>query len=79
MKDMYLHVRICAFNNYDTNYCDLVLDPDVHRIMEHSRNSDELLHIWREWHDKTGPPMKNKFMRYIQIANQASRMTGLYF
>ncbi|KAI4468733.1 angiotensin-converting enzyme [Holotrichia oblita] len=76
MKDMYLHVKICAFNNYDTNYCDLVLDPDVHRIMEHSRNSDELLHVWREWHDKTGPPMKNKFMRYIQIANQASRMTG---
>lgn len=76
MKDVYSNIRICPFNNHNSQYCDLLLDPDVKRIMAHSRNPQELLHIWSEWHDKTGPPMKNKFMRYVQLANQASRMNG---
>ncbi|XP_017783079.1 PREDICTED: angiotensin-converting enzyme-like [Nicrophorus vespilloides] len=76
MKEMYNSVRVCPYNNKDNRYCDLVLDPDVIRLMEHSRNPGELNHIWKEWHDKTGPPVKNKFMRYVQLANQAARMNG---
>lgn len=79
MKDIYNNVRICPFNNFETRYCDLILDPDVRRLMAHSRNIEELGHVWKEWHDKTGPPMKNKFMRYVQLANQASRMNGKFF
>lgn len=75
---MYNSVRICAFNNMENRFCDLVLDPDVFQLMAHSRNPEELTHIWREWHDKTGPSMKNKFMRYIQLANQAARLNGKY-
>lgn len=74
MKEIYSRVRICSFNNVD--YCDLELDSDVIRIMTHSRNPEELLHVWKEWHDKTGPPMKNRFMRYVQLANQAARLNG---
>lgn len=78
MKDIYGNAKICPYNNYDSRYCDLELDPDINRIFSHSRNPDELLHIWKQWHDSVGPPMKNKFMRYVQLANQAARMNGLY-
>lgn len=76
MKDIYNNIRICPFNNYDPRFCDLVLDPDVKRLMAHSRNPYELLHLWSEWYDKIGPPMKNKFMRYVQLSNEAARMNG---
>lgn len=76
MKDTYNNVRVCPFNNFDSKYCDLVLNPDIKRLMAHSRNSEELTHIWKEYHDKIGPSMKNKFMRYVQLANQAARMNG---
>nr|XP_022899695.1 angiotensin-converting enzyme-like [Onthophagus taurus] len=76
MKDIYNHVRVCPYNNYDSTFCDLTLEPDVKRLMAHSRNPVELLHIWKEWHDRSGPQMKNKFMRYVQLANQAARMDG---
>lgn len=76
MKEIYSHIRICSYGSEEHDYCDIELEPDVKRLMSHSRNPSELLHVWRDWHDKAGPPMKNKFMRYIQLANQAARMIG---
>ncbi|CAH0551874.1 unnamed protein product [Brassicogethes aeneus] len=76
MKDLYAHVRACPYNNFDKLYCDLELDLDVKRIMAKSRSNAELTHIWQEWHNKVGPPMKNKFMRYVDLANQASILNG---
>ncbi|KAL3288649.1 hypothetical protein HHI36_003082 [Cryptolaemus montrouzieri] len=75
MKDIYAHVRVCPYDNNDKIYCDLELE-DLSEIMAKSRNPLELAHVWKEWHDKTGPPMKNKFMRYVEIANQASKFNG---
>ncbi|XP_018333266.1 angiotensin-converting enzyme [Agrilus planipennis] len=76
MKDIYNKIRICPFDDGFDEKCTLQLEPDIKNIMMHSRNPDELLHVWNEWHNKVGPPMKNKFMRYVQLANQAARMTG---
>ncbi|KAJ8924306.1 hypothetical protein NQ315_007099 [Exocentrus adspersus] len=79
MKDTYAHVRICPFRRSDVDeslYCDLELDPDVQRIMAQSRDNMELTHVWRQWHDKVGPQLKNKFMRYVDLANQAARVNG---
>ncbi|XP_018574000.1 angiotensin-converting enzyme-like isoform X2 [Anoplophora glabripennis] len=79
MKDMYAHVRVCPFRptgDYKHVYCDLELDPDIQRIMAESRNNIELTHIWTQWHDRVGPQMKNKFMRYVDLANQAARING---
>lgn len=59
-----------------TNYCDLRLDPELIKMMEVSRNQEELLYIWAAWREKTGPPLKNSFMRYVDLANQASRVHG---
>ncbi|XP_050500285.1 angiotensin-converting enzyme-like [Diabrotica virgifera virgifera] len=79
MKDIYATTRICPYKadffENEISYCDLDLD-DVHTIIARSRNPIELAHIWREVHNKMGPPMKNKFMRYLELANQASRLNG---
>lgn len=57
-------------------YCDLRLDPDLVRLMAHSRNEPELQHVWHAWHDKIGPPLRNTFMRYLDLANLAARRQG---
>lgn len=79
MKDLYAHVRICPYvlDPYEKEniFCDLELN-DVENIIAMSRNPKELLYVWTEWHDKSGPQLKNRFMRYIELANQASRMNG---
>lgn len=57
-------------------YCDLSIDGDIPRIMERSRNEAELKYIWSAWHEKTGAPNRNNFMRYIDLANQAAIAHG---
>lgn len=59
-----------------TGYCDLSIDTDIPQIMEQSRNEVELKYIWSAWHEKTGPPNRINFMRYIDLANQASIAHG---
>ncbi|XP_023949107.1 angiotensin-converting enzyme-like [Bicyclus anynana] len=58
------------------NYCDMQLDPEISRILAHSRIENELLYVWKSFRDKTGPKLKNKFMRYVQLANEAAVNTG---
>ncbi|XP_048002165.1 angiotensin-converting enzyme-like [Leguminivora glycinivorella] len=58
------------------SYCDMQLDPEISRILAHSRIESELLYVWRSFRDKTGPKLKNRFMRYVQLANQAAVATG---
>lgn len=49
---------------------------DVNKAMAKSKDYDELLYYWHAWHEATGPQLKNKYMRYIQLANQAARLNG---
>lgn len=79
MRDTYNKIKICPYNNNDPKFCDLELEPDVKRLMAHSRNPMELSHVWQEWHDRAGTPLKNRFMRYVQLANQAARMNGKHY
>lgn len=58
------------------HHCDLRLDPELTKIMELSRNEQELLYVWAGWHEKTGPPLRNSFMRYMDLSNQAARIHG---
>jgi hypothetical protein len=44
--------------------------------MSQSRDYDELLHYWQAWHEAVGPPLKNKYVRYVQLANQAAKLNG---
>jgi len=68
-------------SNYVTGYtmsCDLKLDPDLIRIMETSRHEPELRYTWMAWRDKIGPPIRNTFMRYIDLANQGAQKHGQF-
>ncbi|XP_063977804.1 angiotensin-converting enzyme-like [Diachasmimorpha longicaudata] len=75
MKESYTRARLCPYKKMGTA-CDLDMDHDVSRIMAKSRDYEELLHYWRAWQEAVGPPLKNKYMRYVQLANQAARLNG---
>lgn len=53
-------------------------DNDFHifSISEKSRDEAKLKYTWLAWHEKTGPPIRNTFMRYINLANQAAYVHG---
>lgn len=51
---------------------------DLTRIMSHSRDYDEQLHVWRAWRDAVGPTIRSKYIRYVQLANHAARLNGKY-
>lgn len=91
MKDHYNGIRLCSFQGQNatmfastrasfvhgyTGYCDMRLDPNLIRIMEHSRNEPELKYTFTAWRDRVGPPIKNSFMRYVQLANAAAQKQG---
>src|SRR5216683_2679032 len=47
----------------------------ITKIMAESRNEGELLDVWRGWH-AISPPMKSRFERFAQLANQGARDLG---
>ncbi|KAK0158218.1 hypothetical protein PV328_009250 [Microctonus aethiopoides] len=75
MKELYSRTRLCPYKKMGS-ICDLEIDNDVSRIMAESRDYEELLYYWRAWQEAVGPPMKNKYMRYVQLANQAAKLNG---
>ncbi|XP_006609675.1 angiotensin-converting enzyme-like [Apis dorsata] len=75
MKEIYARTRVCPYRTIEVN-CDLSLDHDVNKAMAKSKNYDELLYYWHAWHEATGPQLKTKYIRYVQLANQAARLNG---
>lgn len=45
--------------------------------MARSNDYDELLYYWTNWHEAIGPQLKNKYLRYVQLANQAAKSNGI--
>jgi len=45
--------------------------------MANSKDYDELLYYWDSWHEAIGPKLKNKYLRYAQLANQAAKLNGI--
>jgi peptidyl-dipeptidase A len=48
---------------------------DLENILEKSRKYDELLDAWRGWH-AIAPPIKPKFVRYVELGNAGAREIG---
>jgi peptidyl-dipeptidase A len=48
---------------------------DLSRLMANSRNRAELLDAWRGWHT-ISPPLRQPFVRYVQLANEGARQLG---
>ncbi len=45
------------------------------RILAESRNPAELLDVWMGWH-RIGAPMRNRYERYVALANAGARSMG---
>jgi peptidyl-dipeptidase A len=48
---------------------------DLSRVLARSRDFAELVEAWRAWH-ATAAPMKEKYARYVELANQGAREIG---
>ena len=44
--------------------------------MAKSKDVNELTHMWQQWHDETGRPLRSKFIRYVELSNEAARLNG---
>ncbi|GIY26315.1 angiotensin-converting enzyme [Caerostris darwini] len=73
MQDIYGKAKVCRFDNKP---CDLSLEPELTELLISSRNSAELKHIWSQWRDVTGKKMKDKFLRYVELSNEAACLNG---
>src|SRR5690242_4141349 len=48
---------------------------DLEKVLADSRNPDSLLDAWRGWHT-IGAPMRDRYVRFIALANQGARAMG---
>ena len=46
------------------------------KVMQRSRNPDELLATWTGWHDTVGKAERALFIRYVELANAGARDVG---
>ncbi|KAL4104663.1 hypothetical protein QTP88_019945 [Uroleucon formosanum] len=76
MKDIYAKAKICPFNYRLTSYCELSLEPDLVRVMANSRDFEELLYTWRSWRDNVGHEIRPKYIKYMELVNEAAMAIG---
>ncbi len=48
---------------------------DISRLLEKSRDPEELRAAWEGWH-RVGAPMRERYVRYVELANAGSRVLG---
>jgi peptidyl-dipeptidase A len=48
---------------------------DITKIMATSRDAKQLLEVWAGWH-AIAPPIKEKYARYVELANKGARELG---
>lgn len=49
---------------------------DLTKILKESRDEGELRHAWKEWHDKSGNPIRESYVRFVELANEVARLNG---
>ncbi|XP_065301435.1 angiotensin-converting enzyme-like isoform X2 [Dermacentor albipictus] len=76
MQGHHASAKVCPWLKNTSQQCHLSLDPEIINIMRTSRNYCELLHVWDEWRKVAGKPMKEKFLRYVQLENEAAILGG---
>lgn len=78
MTENHASAKICPFkhNTESPSECNVPLEPTIKNTLEDSRNYDELLHVWNEWRAVSGKPVKQKFLRYVELENKAAKLNG---
>lgn len=54
----------------------LLLFSDLQRILTKSRDYDELVHVWKSYRDAAGKPIAEKYLRFVELGNEAARING---
>ncbi len=47
----------------------------IEKVMSTSRNPEELKEVWIGWHT-IGPPMRQRYQRFVELSNQGAREIG---
>lgn len=55
---------------------DLALEPDLTRNMKEVGDYDKLLQTWLAWHNAVGPAVKEYFIPYVVLSNEAASLDG---
>ncbi|KAL1419945.1 hypothetical protein MTO96_024831 [Rhipicephalus appendiculatus] len=55
---------------------DLPLEPDLTRNMKEVGNYDKILQTWLAWHNAVGPAIKEYYIPYITLSNEAASLDG---
>ncbi|XP_075550287.1 angiotensin-converting enzyme-like [Dermacentor variabilis] len=78
MQENHASSKICPFVRQTNrpDECNLSLEPEIKNILMDSRNYYELLHVWNEWRKVAGKPMKQNYLRYVELLNEAARLNG---
>lgn len=74
MLAVYNTAEVCAYN--EPFKCGLHLQPELQFIMSHSRDWDELQHIWTEWRRVTGRRIRDLYEQLVDLTNQAARLNN---
>ncbi|RVE49364.1 hypothetical protein evm_005979 [Chilo suppressalis] len=74
MLAVYNTAEICAYN--EPFKCGLHLQPELQFIMSHSRDWDELQHVWTEWRRNTGKRIRDLYEQLVDLTNQAARLNN---
>ena len=69
LKGMYGEGQYCRSDN------DCISGSDLEGLMQTSRDYDELAEYWTGWRD-IGPPMRDKYQRYVELANEGAAELG---
>ncbi|XP_045138200.1 angiotensin-converting enzyme-like isoform X1 [Portunus trituberculatus] len=54
----------------------LSLEPHLTNIMSTSRDPSELRYVWRAWREVAGKPLRQQYLRFVDLANEAAKLNG---
>lgn len=81
MESNHAKAKVCPYRKPEESPakpedCTLALEPEIKQILEESNDYDELLHVWSQFRDKAGKPVKDKWMEVANILNEGARANG---
>uniref|UniRef100_UPI00358E57EB angiotensin-converting enzyme isoform X2 n=1 Tax=Myxine glutinosa TaxID=7769 RepID=UPI00358E57EB len=72
METTYSVAKVCWNGDQDC----LSLEPDITGIMAMSHDYNELEYAWEGWRNASGRKMRQDYMRYVELSNEAARLNG---
>lgn len=77
MTSSYSSATICPYKKQNCTKDELLtLDPHISDRFAKSRNYDELLDLWKKWHDASGKLMRTQYVDYVEKINQVAKMNN---